>query len=350
MAIYLDANVLYPWLRFTELDRLAVSIVAHQLGQEVLIPAVAVLEAEEDLRRRLREELDKLEGAEESLRRITGEIVDVFTEPTPDVDGQVEMWRERLEEFATVLPLADEDAQQALRREIEGRRPARPREKGKHGAGGRDAAVWLTLLRDHGQRGEQGHLLSGDKKAFSDGKGSLHPELAREISQAGAKQVVYYENVASLIEQIGVQGPQRSLDLGALQSLAFDSIRSALRHSPLPPRALWIGVDPKLRYSTEVAKAELLEVLSQHRYVRGDQAVLAVNSRWHLEVSSLWQPRDTDQPGTWAGISGNGLDGELQLLIEEDAGELRAAELIGAELRSEAGLAMMGDGGVVSIG
>ncbi len=350
MAIYLDANLLWSWLRFTEPERLAVSIVANQLGQEVLVPSVAVAEAEEDLRRRIQEELSKLDSAKAGLERIMHENLEIFPEPMPVIDEQLEVWRERLEEFATILPLTDEDAQLALRREIEGRRPARPREKGKHGAGGRDAAVWLTLLRDHRERGEPGHLLSGDKKAFSDGKDTLHPDLVREVELEGGEEITYYNDAAKLIEQVGEQGPHRDLDLPSLQSLAFNSIQSGLRHSPLPPRALWIEQDPELRYSTEISKAELLEVVSQHRYVRDDRAVLAVNSRWRLEVDSFWQRRDTEMPGTWSGVGGNMIDAELQLLIEEDLGELRATELIGAELTSSASLSMMSDGSIISIG
>jgi hypothetical protein len=48
MAIYLDANVLWFWLRtLTEADRLALSIVAHQLAQSVFVPSIAKREAEE---------------------------------------------------------------------------------------------------------------------------------------------------------------------------------------------------------------------------------------------------------------------------------------------------------------
>jgi hypothetical protein len=188
MAIYLDANVLYPWLRFTEPERLAVSIVAHQLGQEVLVPSVAVLEAEEDLRRRLEEELGKLDSAKAGLERIMGESVEVFPEPIPDVDEQLEVWRERLEEFATIVPLTNDDAHLALRREIEGRRPARPREKGKHGAGGRDAAVWLTLLRDHRERARRGTFSPAIRKRSPMRRRHYTPSsLARWSSKEGKR-------------------------------------------------------------------------------------------------------------------------------------------------------------------
>jgi hypothetical protein len=108
--------------------------------------------------------------------------------------------------------------------------------------------------------------------------------------------------------------------------------------------------DPDIRFSTEVTDADLLEVVSQRRYVRGDQAVLAISSRWRLVVTSWWQRRDTDQPGTWSGMDDNEIKAELQLLVEEDAGELRTAEMIGAELASSVMLSMMDDGSIISIG
>jgi hypothetical protein len=41
MAIYLDANVIWSWKAFTEPERLAVTILADQLGQEVFVPSIA---------------------------------------------------------------------------------------------------------------------------------------------------------------------------------------------------------------------------------------------------------------------------------------------------------------------
>ena len=45
MAIYFDASLLRPWRSFTEPSCLAVSIVAHQLSQEVYVPPIAAREA-----------------------------------------------------------------------------------------------------------------------------------------------------------------------------------------------------------------------------------------------------------------------------------------------------------------
>ena len=41
MAIYLDANILYSWSTFAELDRVALTIVAQQNQQLIFVPRVA---------------------------------------------------------------------------------------------------------------------------------------------------------------------------------------------------------------------------------------------------------------------------------------------------------------------
>jgi hypothetical protein len=341
--------VLWPWLSFTEPERLAVSIVAHQLKQNVLVPAIAVFEAEEELRRRIEQEIAKLDSAQQGLERVLGEDVDIIPEPSPDADTHIEKWRMRLEEFATVLPLSSEDADLALRREIEGRRPARPREKGKHGAGGRDTAVWLTIIRDHLAREEPGHLVSGDQKAFAGAQGQLHPALSMEVREGGGCTIDYYNEVAQLVKTLGQTAPSRSIDAATLPQLAGRTIATALRDSMEVPRAIWSDLHPTLRYRTEVTSAEALAVLSQRRYLQGDDGVLALNTHWEVAVDALWQSRDTDSPQTWSVIDKIELSGEVQLLIEEREGELGAAEMIGAQFSSPRTLSLEPDGSVVSM-
>lgn len=162
VGIYLDANVLWPWRSLTEPDRLALSIVAHQLEQGIFIPWVVVREAEEDYRRTLQASLDALDKSEREVEALFGTEVRTHVEPRPDVDGVLATWRRRLEEFATVLPLHPEDAIAAFEREIVGTPPAKGREPHKPGRGGRDVAIWLTVARHHSKGTEEGHLVSAD--------------------------------------------------------------------------------------------------------------------------------------------------------------------------------------------
>jgi hypothetical protein len=349
MAIYLDANVLWPWLHFTEPERLAISIVAHQLGQEVLVPEIAVIEAEEELRRRIEEELEKLWGAERGLQRILGEEVGVELEPGVDVDRHIERWRGRLEGFATVLPLSGEDAMEAFRREIEGRRPARPRQKGKHGAGGRDAAVWLTIVGDHLGRGEPGHLISADRKAFADEEGGLHRDLSSELSDAGGEQMDYHSDAGGLIETLGETGPSRPLDAQAVLERAREPVEAAAVDSRELAHAVWSEIRGDLRHRIQIEESDLLEISGQRRYEQGSDGVLAVDTRWRLVARLLWQDRDTDEPSMWGSYDGLVVTGDVQLLIEERGGELGAVEVLGAQFKSRTTLSVGADDRLLTI-
>jgi len=343
MAIYLDANVLWPWLHLTEPERLAISIVAHQLGQEVLVPEIAVFEAEAELRRRIEEELDKLWGAEAGLQRILGVEVGIVVEPDIDIDRHLERWRARLEGFATVLPLDGEDAEQAFGREIEGRRPARPREKGKHGGGCRDAAVWLTILRDHLGRTEPGHLISGDRKAFADATDDLHPDLFRELEDAGAVPIDFYPSAGGLIGTLGEVGPARDLDALALVAIARSPVESAAADSRELAHAVWSESTKDLRYRVRIEEADLLEISGQRRYEQGEETVLSLDTRWRLVARLFWQHADTDEPSMWSSYEGVVISADIQLLVEERGGEPGAVEVLGAQFKSRKRLSIRSD-------
>lgn len=344
MAIYLDANVLWSWQSFTEPERLAVSIVGHQLGQDVVIPWVAAIEAEAELRRRIQEVLENTEKAQFELERLLEKEVSLTIDPYPNVEGRIETWRRRLEEFAEVPPLAEEDARQAISREVDGRRPARPRQKGKHGTGARDVAVWLTLLRDHLKREETGHLLSADQKAFADGRKRLHPDLVAEVRERGGKPIDFYPDVAAFVERLGEEDAPRDIDLQELERLAGKLVDEGLKDSLEVPRAVWSKLDAETRYQTKVTASRPAEILSQRRYVQGNDAVIALNLRWELTIDALWQDRGTDNPGTWSLINGLDVTGAIQLFLEERDGEILSAQFLGAQIESESSIFFNSDG------
>ena len=155
MAIYLDANILWSWRTFDELDRVAVSIVAAQTQQRVLVPTIAAEEAEANLTR----SLESIEAEwDAAVARLTDgfTIQYVYVEPVPSVERQVAAWRTRLQEFASPLPVDDGLALEALKREAWGTPPARrligDRGNDKGCRGARDAAIWLAIVRDHTAR------------------------------------------------------------------------------------------------------------------------------------------------------------------------------------------------------
>jgi hypothetical protein len=55
VTIYLDANVLIKWPDLAALDRVALSIVAAESSQEIVVPSIAMEEAESHFLRQLRE-------------------------------------------------------------------------------------------------------------------------------------------------------------------------------------------------------------------------------------------------------------------------------------------------------
>ena len=167
MAIYLDANILWSWRTFNEVDRLALSIVAHQSGQAVRLPEIAAREVEEHYRRSLIEAVERHENAAHQLATTFDQEIDVMLEPTPWVPDAVETWRQRLEQVVEVVPTDPLDAVAALEREIIGQPPTKERQRGKAGAGARDAAIWLTVLRDHHLRGEASVFVTANKQDFA---------------------------------------------------------------------------------------------------------------------------------------------------------------------------------------
>jgi PIN domain len=330
MAIYLDANALWSWRTFTEGDRLAVSIVARQLGQRVLIPWIAAREAEEEYQRSLQDALDELDRAFNILERRFDSSFELTLEPQPRVDFYVATWRRRLEEFADILPKSEGDALQALEREISGTPPAAPRTPRKPGRGGRDAAIWLSIARHHASSDEEGHLLSSDK-VFSNGHGELNQELRSDLGD-NPRAMRVYSDLESFLSRLGTTARGRHVTLPELQSLATPALADALISSVDMTLAVW-GTEPptRWRYTTRLEDAEPVELLEQRRYEQGDDAVLVVNARWDLTVECRYHERSSDG---WNGVGGIRAHGEVQLFLEERGGNLRPATIVGIRIGS----------------
>lgn len=345
VGIYLDANVLWPWRTLTEPDRLALSIVAHQLAQTVFVPWVVAREAEEDYRRTLQAALDSLEEGEREVEALFGAEVHVHVEPWPDIDGVVATWRRRLEEFATILPLHPDDAITAFEREIVGAPPAKQRETHKPGRGGRDAAIWLTVARHHSESSEEGHLLSADGD-MSDSRNQLHPSMGVDIHASHGLHV--YKNINAFLARLGESTAGRFATLEDLAELDGRSIGEWLNDSVEIPKAVWTDLQPNVEYSSNVTEARPIEILSQERYARGDDAVIVVNARWELDVECCYRERGTKDP-VWRAIQGVETIAEIQMFIEERDAVLRRPQVIGAQVSSEESLFFRPDGSVMSI-
>lgn len=344
MAIYIDANYLWSWRTFTEIDRLAVSIVSAQLGQEIFVASVAAREGEESFRRSLEDSLRGLERARSAVERLFGEPAELGLEPWPDVDGAVRTWRRRLAEMASILPLHDRDAHAALDREITGTPPAKPRETGKPGRGGRDAAIWLTILRHHTAGAQEGHFLTKDGD-FSNRRGELHPDLGAEFGR-GTPPLRLYTSVSAFVGRLGTPVHGREVTLDELHERARPALEDGLRDSREVPLAVWDELKPELRYRTKITLMNPVEIHDQRRYEQGEHAVVIVNARWHLSTQNAFQERDTAAPEEWRVIHGIDVTADVQVFLEERHGHPEGAQFISAQARSEAGMSIGADGSV----
>lgn len=331
MAIYLDANALWSWRTFTESDRLAVSIVAHQLGQEVLIPWIAAREAEEEYRRSLQNARSDLDRARSTLERRFDSSFDLTLTPEPKIDHHVSTWRERLEEFAAILPMEDCDARTALEREITGAAPAAPRDPRKPGRGGRDAALWLSIARHHSSAREEGHLLSTDK-VFANGDGGLNETLRSDLGDS-AYQMRVYPDLTTFLEQLGRTAQGREVTLDELDQLATSAVKDSLTEAREMALAVWGDLKPGWYYHTIVSGAHPVGIAEQRRYEQGDDAVIVVSARWDLTL--VCRTHKHNAPDHWLGIQDVQAKANVQLFLEERDGELQPATIIGRQVISE---------------
>lgn len=111
---------------------------------------------------------------------------------------------------------------------------------------------------------------------------------------------------------------------------------------------MWIDLQPHLEYSSVVTDARPIEILSQDRYARGDNAVIVVNARWELDVECCYRERGTTEP-IWTAIQGVEPVAEIQMFIEERNAVLGRQQVIGAQVSSEESLFFRTDGSVMSI-
>jgi hypothetical protein len=322
MAIYLDSNVLYPWRTFTELDRVAVSIVAAQTTQFVLVPWLVAEEARGHYRRSLEKAVARMNSAISDVNRMFDELDDVGFDPIPDIDHQVESWQERLDVMAKTIPPVAEDAVEALRREVWGVAPARRTEK--KGVGARDAAIWLSIVRDHAERGEAGHFITEDADFI------LRPSMGDDVAAEHPLQL--HTSVADFLSVLGdaVDTEVAVADLlGAAQS-----VRVVFADALEIPRAVFAQLNEEHRYRTEVKEAQPIQVLAARRYERDDEALLVVDSEWDIVADILHQPRDADDD-RWYLHEDIEVTGTLQMYLPAGAQSGSMPQIISARLKSD---------------
>ncbi len=337
MAIYLDANILWSWRTFNEVDRLALSIVAHQTGQAVRLPEIVAREAEEHYRRSLVEAVERHDSAVQDLAAKFDLEIDVHLEPTPWVPDAVDTWRQRLEQVAEVVPTHPSDAVAALEREIVGRPPTKERQKGKAGAGARDAAIWLTVLRDHCSRGEPSVFVTANKQDFAT-DGAWNAGLAAEVAEL-EQPLTLHLSLETLVETLGEPSPGPDPTLEELRRLVEPTLTTAFGDRQDLVSAYWGQLEQDWRYQSRVTAARPTAVRRTRRYVRGTDSVTLVDADWELDVFPCFQDVDTDVPDRWSCLQDPvDVNGRIQAFVTERVGASQPAQIIGATWSSPVSL------------
>jgi hypothetical protein len=320
VAIYLDANLVYSWKTFSELDRVALTIVARQVQQQVVVPQVAAWEGEAHYRRRL-------EGAAKGLDRAYRTAGDAFRGedlpalPALEVDEAVERWCDGMAKFASVLPLDPEDAPEAFRREAFGIPPAKRLRNNKGeddgGTGGRDAAIWLSVLRDAASRDEEAHFISRNRTDFGSTE-QLTPALADELQTRGIARFRFYGALEDFLAFLGEPDKQSNITLEEIAQRVPRTLRVVLPVVPDIPRAVF-GAEydwDRFDYFTELKDATPTELLAARRY-ENEQAITVVNANWELTVDCLRRDRG-DEIGPVVGYEDVRVVGSIQCYVPDD--------------------------------
>jgi hypothetical protein len=328
VAIYLDANVLWGWRSFAESDRLALSIVAAQINQDILIPQVAAEEAAAHYARGLEKAVSDFEAASADLERVFGERFDVYAEPNPWPADQVATWRARLKELATILPLDPDDAVEALLREVNGTPPARRVTSGS-GKGGRDAAIWLSVLRDHSERSEEGHLITADKTDFSR-EGALRPELRVELPD-DAQALRYYDGIGSFLRLLGDPVDDATLDLSSYGDAVTRMVREGVRESPEFNRLILSNSAAHANVIADVKAVDLGPVIGSRLYRDEEREVWTINSRCRLEIDALLRTDELAQNQFWR-FEDIQIRGSIQFYLASEQGGEPTPQLIDVRL------------------
>ncbi len=345
MAVYLDTNVLYGWTTFTELSRLAISIVAGQLNQPLVLPELVADEAEAQLERELQSAVDSYEAAEHALQDLFP-VEYTHVEPYPDVQGRLVAWRTLRDEVFQVAPMQRNDAVEGLRREIHGDAPAKLRRGRKPGAGARDVALWLTLVRDHRQRGQESHFVTANHTDFLDGDQLKH-RLQRDLE--GAPPLHIYRSAEEFVAQLGDADDDRPVDLDALKARAYDAVRDGLRNSFVVADAVF-SETADLRIRSEVLDGTPTRLVKTRHYTRGEEAVTLVTAEWDLLVRCAYQQVDGGEPDAWYAAPDVRVSGPVQVYVLEHASMNEPAQFIAARLTAAGSVYVMSSGGLLLSG
>lgn len=174
MVIFLDTNAIPRRGSLKSVIMSAVLQIASKRSIRVCLPSLVL---EESVSARVRAATSAIEALG-SASNEASKFFHVDSFYVPDVTELGEGWRSELAETFRIVDVVPDDALEALHREAHRQKPARD------GAGGRDAAIWLTVKRFHLTHDGPTFLVSDNSKDFADPTGKvLHPALAAELGE-----------------------------------------------------------------------------------------------------------------------------------------------------------------------
>jgi hypothetical protein len=331
MAIYLDANILIPWNPLAHLERVAMSIAAQRLGQAIVIPKMAVDEAEAHLVRRLK-------SAEHDLVRSQKAFNELFDAPAlvetpPDLGDLVSDWSHSLLELFTIRTHPQGAAEDALRREVLRLPPARATydSQGKdHGAtGARDALIWLTILDDIRSRDEDGHLVTANKDFVRSDR--LRPELEAEVPPT--RTLAGYASAFRFLELLGEHQPRAGITLDEFARRATPSVLQLLPLTLALPKAIFGVTSVDWDYEIRLSQAAPTRIKGTRRWAAGDEGLTVVDSEWALVATAVRSPRFRE--GASESEEDVELHGTIQLYLPDSGGKENLAQIVSGRFARE---------------
>jgi hypothetical protein len=199
----------------------------------------------------------------------------------------------------------------------------------KPGAGGRDAAIWFAIVRDHASRGEPGHFVTRDE-GFWDGE-KMKRALAEDIPEA-AEPLTLHKNVESFLIRLGEQD-EVEVDPEDVQAGALPFIKSGLERSPLLPRAVFDQDFHALEFQTEVTDGKIERVERAQRFVGDLGEILLIDAIWRLDFRLLYRERQPPDDTLWFVVDELDASGQVQVYLGEPGSETSGGQFIAAQLK-----------------
>ncbi|MGJ5800448.1 PIN domain-containing protein [Streptomyces europaeiscabiei] len=179
------------------------SKLANATGNGLALPEMVMVE-------HLAHRRNKVVNLQDNLRKavdaISAEVTDArFYNGTVDVDAVIDDYRSRLEVvIKEVIKTPEAAAREALIREAERRAPAETRWDSKPGRGGRDVAIWLTVVDSAARNRRENYYFVSEDRAFG-GDSGLAPDLVRELKDYPSGEVrnlKYFPRVEGLLSHL----------------------------------------------------------------------------------------------------------------------------------------------------